>query len=147
MEKERERAALKGYPSPIHRDKESCDSDFDAAVEYLIDNIEEAGICCGSHNETSNNRLAAFMHSAGLAPDDERVYFSQLLGMSDHISYNLARLGYNVAKYVPYGPVREVIPYLIRRADENSSIAGQTGRELGLLIRELARRRRKKLSV
>ncbi len=140
MEKERERAADRGYPSPIQPTKAACDADYDAAVAYLMDNIDIAALCCGSHNENSNENLAQLMKAKGVEPGDERIYFSQLLGMSDHISYTLAKAGYNVAKYVPYGPVREVIPYLIRRAEENSSITGQTGRELTLLLKELKRR-------
>ncbi len=140
MEKERERAAAKGYPSPIQPTKATCDSDYDAAVTFLMENIDIAALCCGSHNENSNEHLAQLMKAKDVAPSDERIYFSQLLGMSDHISYTLAKAGYNVAKYVPYGPVREVIPYLIRRAEENSSITGQTGRELTLLLKELKRR-------
>ena len=140
MEKERGRAAQKGYPSPIQPTKETCDHDYDAAAAYLMGNIDIAALCAGSHNEKSNENLARLMRAQGVAPSDCRVFFSQLLGMSDHISYTLAKAGYNVAKYVPYGPVREVIPYLIRRAEENSSIAGQTGRELTLLLRELKRR-------
>ena len=140
MEKERERAAERGYPSPIQPTKAACDADYDAAVAYLMENIDIAALCCGSHNENSNENLAQLMKAKGVAPGDPRIYFSQLLGMSDHISYTLAKAGYNVAKYVPYGPVREVIPYLIRRAEENSSITGQTGRELTLLLKELKRR-------
>lgn len=140
MEKERGRAAQKGYPSPIQPTKETCDHDYDAAAAYLIGNIDIAALCAGSHNEKSNENLAQLMQAQEVAPSDSRVFFSQLLGMSDHISYTLAKAGYNVAKYVPYGPVREVIPYLIRRAEENSSITGQTGRELTLLLRELKRR-------
>jgi len=140
MEKERARADQNGYPSPIQPTKNACDADYDAAVAYLMDNIDIAGLCCGSHNEKSNENLAQLMRVSQVSSDDTRVYFSQLLGMSDHISYTLAKAGYNVAKYVPYGPVREVIPYLIRRAEENSSITGQTGRELTLLLRELKRR-------
>lgn len=140
MEKERGRAAQKGYPSPIQATKETCDHDYDAAAAYLMGNIDIAALCAGSHNEKSNENLAQLMQAQEVAPSDSRVFFSQLLGMSDHISYTLAKAGYNVAKYVPYGPVREVIPYLIRRAEENSSITGQTGRELTLLLRELKRR-------
>ena len=140
MEKERDRAAQHGYPSPIQPTKAACDTDYDAAVSFLMENIDIAALCAGSHNEKSNENLAQLMRAQDVAPGDSRVFFSQLLGMSDHISYTLAKCGYNVAKYVPYGPVREVIPYLIRRAEENSSIAGQTSRELTLLLRELKRR-------
>lgn len=140
MEKERDRAAQKSYASPIQPTKDACDHDYDAAIAYLMENIDIAALCAGSHNEKSNENLAQLMRAQNVAPGDSRVVFSQLLGMSDHISYTLAKAGYNVAKYVPYGPVREVIPYLIRRAEENSSIAGQTSRELTLLLRELKRR-------
>ncbi|MBT6177430.1 MAG: proline dehydrogenase [Deltaproteobacteria bacterium] len=140
MEKERERAAQRGYPSPIQPTKDACDNDYDAAVAFLMENIKVSALCAGSHNEKSNENLAQLMKAQGVQPSDDRVFFSQLLGMSDHISYTLAKAGYNVAKYVPYGPVREVIPYLIRRAEENSSITGQTTRELTLLLRELKRR-------
>ena len=140
MEKERERALRLGYPSPIQPTKLACDADYDAAIDYLLNHVERVALCAGSHNEKSNERLAQIMKQIGIAPNDGRVYFSQLLGMSDHISYTLAQAGYNVAKYVPYGPVREVIPYLIRRAEENSSITGQTARELTLLLKELKRR-------
>lgn len=141
MEKERERAKEKGYPSPIQPDKPSCDKDFDTALKLMMDNIDSMAICAGTHNENSSLLLAKLIEEQGVAKGDDRVYFAQLLGMSDHISFNLAHHGYNVAKYVPYGPVREVMPYLIRRADENTSVAGQTGRELSLIIKERKRRK------
>ena len=141
MEKERERAKEKGYPSPIQPDKNSTDNDFDAAVAYCMENRDVVSTCCGSHNEKSNLLVVELMKEFGLSADDKHVYFAQLLGMSDHISYNLSSAGYNVAKYVPYGPIRDVIPYLIRRAEENTSIAGQTGRELRLIDKEVARRK------
>lgn len=141
MEKERERAKVKGYPSPIQPDKISCDKDFDSALRVMMDNIDHMAICAGTHNESSSLLLSEIIEEKGLEKSDDRVYFAQLLGMSDHISFNLAHHGYNVAKYVPYGPVREVMPYLIRRADENTSVAGQTGRELSLIIKERKRRK------
>ena len=142
MEKERARAAEKGYPSPIQPTKEASDSDFNKALELIIDNIDVISLCAGTHNEDSSNFLAQLIDQKGLEKDDARIYFAQLLGMSDHISYNLAFNKYKVAKYVPYGPIEEVMPYLLRRADENTSVAGQTGRELRLITSE--RNRRKK---
>ena len=133
MEKERKRAEDKGYPSPIQPNKKATDTDFNLALEFLVENINYVSFCAGSHNEDSNLLLTQLMTKAGLQPDDKRVHFAQLLGMSDHISYNLAHEHYNVAKYVPYGPVTEVLPYLLRRADENTSVAGQTSRELSLI--------------
>ncbi len=143
MEKERERAAKMGYASPIQPDKAACDRDYDLALEYCADNLDTMAICCASHNEKSNAYLCQLLEEKELAHNHPYVYFSQLFGMSDHISFNLADAGYNVFKYLPYGPVREVIPYLIRRADENTSVTGQMGRELSLIVRELKRRRRK----
>jgi proline dehydrogenase len=143
MEKERARAAEKNYPSPIQDDKASTDRDYDAAVEFCVEHASRIAICAGTHNELSSMKLAELMEKKKITYNDQRFYFSQLLGMSDHISYNLANAGYNVAKYVPYGPVREVLPYLIRRAMENTSVKGQTGRELGLIIREKERRAQK----
>jgi proline dehydrogenase len=141
MEKERERALQKGYLDPIQPNKEASDRDFDLAVEYCIENINDIAICCGSHNELSSLKLAELMVKKNISRNDKRVYFAQLFGMSDHLSFNLAHAGFNVAKYVPYGPIKEVIPYLIRRAKENTSVKGQTGRELGLIIKELRRRK------
>jgi proline dehydrogenase len=141
MEKERNRALEKGYPSPIQPDKETCDKDYNSALDFLTDNIEFVGVCAGSHNEDSSALLADLMTKKGITKDDKRFYFAQLLGMSDHISYTMANEGFNVAKYVPYGPVKEVIPYLFRRADENTSVKGQTGRELGLIRQEKKRRK------
>lgn len=140
MEKERERAANRGYPSPIQPDKESSDRDYDRAIKLCVDNIDMMGLCAGTHNEKSSMYLVKLMEEKNIAPNDKRIYFSQLLGMSDHISYNLSLAGYNVSKYVPYGPVKEVLPYLIRRAQENTSVKGQTGRELNLIIKEKKRR-------
>ncbi|PCJ81799.1 MAG: proline dehydrogenase [Bacteroidetes bacterium] len=142
MEKERERAKRKGYPSPIQVDKKHTDADFDSAVQFCLDNLDRIHLFAGSHNETSNLHLCRMMSERGIAKNDTRVTFSQLLGMSDPITFNLAAHGYNVAKYVPYGPIREAMPYLIRRAKENSSVAGQTTRELTLIRKEVARRNR-----
>ena len=141
MEKERERAAERGCPSPIQRDKASADRDFDLAMRWVLGRIDHVHLVAGSHNEESNLKLCAWMAETGLEPGDERVAFAQLLGMSDPITFNLSAHGYNVAKYVPYGPIREAIPYLIRRAQENTSVAGQTSRELTLLREEQLRRR------
>ncbi|MEX1189576.1 MAG: proline dehydrogenase family protein [Bacteroidia bacterium] len=144
MEKERARALQMNYPSPIQPDKEACDRDYNLALELVVDNIDRMSLCAGSHNEKSSQYLAELIDKKGIEKDDQRIYFSQLLGMSDHISFNLAHLGYNVAKYVPYGPVKDVLPYLIRRADENTSVAGQSSRELNLLSKERARRKQSK---
>lgn len=141
MEKERNRATEMGYPSPIQATKADTDSDFDKAVAFCIKRIDRVAVCAGTHNETSSSKLAALIEEKGLSKSDPRMYFAQLLGMSDHISFNLADKGYMVAKYVPYGPVKEVLPYLIRRAEENTSVAGQTSRELGLIKKEIQRRK------
>jgi proline dehydrogenase len=141
MEKERQRAADLRYADPIQRDKAASDRDYDAALELCVAHIDRVSICAGTHNENSSLKLVGLMRAAGLRPDDERIYFSQLLGMSDHISFNLADAGYRVAKYVPYGPVKAVLPYLGRRAQENSGMAGQMGRELRLIREEIQRRR------
>lgn len=143
MEKERERASQKGYPSPIQTDKDSTDRDYNAALKYCIESIDRISIFSGTHNEYSSGYLAKLMDEKGLAKNDPRIWFSQLFGMSDHISFNLAHAGYNVAKYLPYGPVKHVIPYLVRRAEENTSVKGQTGRELSLISKEISRRRKR----
>lgn len=140
MEKERDRAAQKGYFSPIQPDKATCDTDFNRTLELILLNIDVMALCAGSHNEHSAQVLVDLIDKFGIAKNDKRIYFAQLLGMSDHISYNLSELGYNVAKYVPYGPIQEVMPYLLRRADENTSVAGQTSRELSLIMKERQRR-------
>jgi proline dehydrogenase len=142
MEKERERAAERDYPSPIYPTKEETDNAFNKALQFCMDNKQRVSVMCGSHNEYSNQYLTVLMEKHGLLPNDERVWFAQLLGMSDVISFNLANAGYNVAKYVPYGPVESVMPYLLRRATENTSVAGQSSRELLMIRRELARRKR-----
>lgn len=144
MEKERKRAEEMNYPSPIQATKENSDKDYDAALVYFVENIAHMAVCAGSHNEHSSLYLTQLMDKHSIPHNDKRVYFSQLLGMSDHISYNLAQDGFNVAKYVPYGPIREVMPYLIRRAQENTSVKGQTGRELSLIIKEKERRKKEK---
>lgn len=143
MEKERKRALEQGYPSPIHPDKESTDRDYDAALKLAVENIDIMSIFNGTHNEKSSRYLTELMEVHNLHKADDRCWFCQLYGMSDHISFNLAHQGYNVAKYLPYGPVRHVLPYLIRRTEENTSIAGQTSRELSMIIEERKRRRNK----
>jgi proline dehydrogenase len=142
MEKERTRAEKNNYPSPIHPDKSATDNAFNEALKFCVDHIDRISVMCGSHNEMSNALLTKWMDEEGLSPADSRIWFAQLYGMSDNISFNLAKLGYNVAKYVPYGPVRAVMPYLLRRAQENTSVAGQSSRELTLIRKELKRRRR-----
>jgi proline dehydrogenase len=143
MEKERARAAQLGYPDPIQPDKDACDRAFDEGLAFCVDNLDKLDVVCGSHNEQSNLRLAALMKQRGLSNDDARVWFAQLYGMSDNISFNLAKAGYRVAKYMPYGPVRAVMPYLFRRAEENTSVAGQSSRELVLIRKELQRRKQR----
>ena len=142
MEKERQRAEEMDYPSPIHKDKPAVDEDYNEALELCVRNIEWMGICAGTHNEDSSRYLTQLMEESGIAKNDPRIFFAQLLGMSDNISFILGKAGYNVAKYVPYGPVEKVLPYLFRRAEENTSIAGQSSREFSLVKKELARRRR-----
>jgi len=142
MEKERDRAEDRGYPSPIHVDKAAVDRDYDDGLRYCAEHLDRIAVCVGTHNEQSTLLMARLMQEKGLPHDDKQVWYAQLLGMSDNISFNMAAAGYNVAKYVPYGPVREVLPYLIRRANENTSARGQTGRELGLIMAERKRRKR-----
>ncbi|MBK7382697.1 MAG: proline dehydrogenase family protein [Flavobacteriales bacterium] len=140
MEKERERAKEMGYRDPIQPDKAACDRDYDDALRFCLDHIDRIAVMAGTHNEASTLLAARLMEERQLPRDHDRIWFAQLLGMSDHISFNMAAAGYNVAKYMPYGPVREVLPYLIRRAEENTSARGQTGRELGLIREERKRR-------
>lgn len=142
MEKERQRAHEMEYCEPVHGTKEETDRDFNRAIDFCLENKDVVSLCLGTHNEYSSLYLAEEMRRRGIAPNDTRFWFAQLLGMSDNISYNLAKAGYNVAKYVPYGPVEAVMPYLFRRAEENSSVAGQASREFSLIKRELERRRR-----
>lgn len=144
MEEERARAARLGYPDPICKDKAATDANYDAGVKYVMDHIDRFEMFMGTHNEESNYLLAKLIEEKGLEHNDPRIYFAQLLGMSDNISFNLANQGYNVTKYVPYAKVKDVIPYLIRRAEENTSVAGQTGRELNMLSAEMERRRKQK---
>lgn len=142
MEKERDRAGEMHYPSPVHAGKPSTDRDFDAAIALCMERLDRVSFMAGTHNEASCLQLLRLMRERGVRPDDRRVYFAQLLGMSDNISFNLAHRGYRVAKYMPYGPVRSVLPYLFRRARENTAISGQMGRELRLIVQELRRRKK-----
>lgn len=141
MEKERDRAAERGYPSPIQPDKEATDRDFDRGLRFCLDNVETLAFVAATHNETSTELVASELEKRKLAKDHPNVWFSQLLGMSDNLSYVLAKHGYNVTKYVPYGPVRDSVPYLIRRAQENTAVMGQVSRELDLIRTELRRRK------
>lgn len=141
MEKENARAKKLGYLSPICENKEATDVNFNGALTYCLAHLDDIAVFIGTHNEVSNYLALQIMEDKGIDRDDDRVWFSQLFGMSEHISYNLASKGYNVVKLVPFGPVREVVPYLIRRAEENTSVKGQTGRELALLYEERKRRR------
>lgn len=143
MEKENKRAEEKGYKSPICASKQATDYNFDDAVTYMMDHIDTMAIFAGTHNEDSSYKLIELMAHKGITKNDFRVWFGQLYGMSDNISFNLAAEGYNVAKYLPFGPVKDVMPYLIRRAEENTSVAGQTSRELTLIKRERDRRKGK----
>ncbi len=141
MEKENERAKEKGYPTPICKDKKHTDDNFNAALKYILQNLDDVSVFVGTHNEESSYMAMNLMQEMAILRDDPRVWFGQLYGMSDHISFNMAEEGYNVAKYLPFGPVRDVMPYLIRRAEENTSVAGQTSRELNLLSGEKKRRK------
>jgi proline dehydrogenase len=141
MEKERKRAAAKGYDDPIQPDKAATDRDYNAALELILSHIDHMAVVVGTHNENSVALAATLMRKHGIALDSRRVYVAQLFGMSDHISFNAANSGLNVAKYLPFGPVKDVLPYLFRRAEENTSVEGQTGRELGLITKELDRRK------
>jgi len=141
MEKERRRAAEQGYPSPIQPNKEAADKDYNAALKFCVDHIDRIAFVAGTHNEQSCQLLAELLSDKNIDPKNPHVYFSQLLGMSDNLSFNLANADYNVAKYVPYGPIKAVLPYLFRRAQENTAIAGQMSRELGLIVKEKRRRR------
>ena len=143
MEKENKRAEEKGYLTPICASKEATDINYDAAVDYMLQNLEHMSIFVGTHNEISSYKVMNRISEWNLDRDDNRIWFGQLYGMSDNISYNLAAYNYNVAKYLPFGPVRDVMPYLIRRAEENTSVAGQTNRELELIKAERTRRKNK----
>lgn len=140
MEKERKRAQEMGYGSPIQPDKEATDQDYNAGVAFCIEHLERISLIVASHNEYSNLYAVELLHRRGLPLDHPHIHFSQLYGMSDNITFNLAKAGCAVSKYLPFGPIRDVIPYLMRRAQENSSVSGQTGRELGLIRKELKRR-------
>jgi proline dehydrogenase len=140
MEKERKRAAQMNYPPPIQPDKEATDRDFNAAIQFCIDHIDRIALVVASHNEYSNLFTTQLLQQKGLPLNHEHVHFSQLYGMSDNITFNLAKVGCHVSKYLPFGPIKDVIPYLMRRAQENTSVKGQTGRELGLIKKEMERR-------
>ena len=141
MEKENERAIEKGYKTPICESKKATDDNFNEIMKYIMDNLEDIELFIGTHNESSTYIAMDMMEEDGISRSDSRVWFGQLYGMSDHITFNLGAEGYNVAKYIPFGPVKDVMPYLIRRAEENTSVAGQTSRELTLLKKEKARRK------
>ena len=141
MEVERERAQEMGYPSPIQPNKKATDKDFDEIIHYFIDNIDTISFMVATHNERSCMLLATLIDEHGLPHNHPHIYFSQLYGMSDHITNNLAKHEYNVVKYVPYGEVKTMMPYLIRRAEENSSVSGQSSRELLMIKQELKRRK------
>lgn len=143
MERERARAEEQGYKDPIQPDKESTDKDYNLALKFCIEHIDRIAIFNGTHNEYSSKYMAELMDEHGIPRNDIRCWFSQLYGMSDHISYNMAHEGFNVAKYMPFGPVKSVLPYLLRRTEENTSIAGQTSRELSLIVNEVKRRKEK----
>ncbi len=141
IEKENKRALEKGYKSPIQPSKEATDIAFDNAVDICLENIDRVTLCGGTHNEASTLHLINKMKELKIPNNHPHVYFSQLYGMSDHITFNLADSGYNVTKYLPYGPIKSTVPYLIRRAEENTAIAGQMSRELKLIIEEKQRRK------
>jgi proline dehydrogenase len=141
MEKERKRAAELNYPSPIQADKESSDKDYNAGLQFCIDHLDRIALIVASHNENSNLLATQLLQEKGLSLHHPHIHFSQLYGMSDNITFNLAHAGCSVSKYLPFGPIEDVIPYLMRRAQENTSVKGQTGRELGLIKKELQRRK------
>ncbi|MDD4657388.1 MAG: proline dehydrogenase family protein [Bacteroidales bacterium] len=142
MEEERELAVKNGYLDPIHPTKEATDNCYDSGLKYVMEHIDSFELFSGTHNYNSNILLAKLIEEKGIKKDDQRIFFSQLYGMSDNITFTLAEAGFNVCKYVPYAPVKEVLPYLIRRAEENTSMAGQTSRELQLIKSEIVRRRK-----
>ena len=141
MEKENERAVEKGYKSPVCESKKATDDNFNEIMKYIMDNLNDIELFVGTHNESSTYMAMDLMQDKGISKCDDRIWFGQLFGMSDHITFNLGAEGYNVAKYIPFGPVKDVMPYLIRRAEENTSVAGQTSRELTLMKKERARRK------
>jgi len=140
LEKENLRAETLGYPTPMQTNKAASDRDFDDSLRFAMDNLEGLSICVATHNENSCRLITELVDEKNIDPSDPRIFFGQLFGMSDHLSFNLAKAGYNVAKYLPYGPVREVVPYLIRRAKENTSVSGQMSRELSFIKKEMKRR-------
>src|SRR5690606_11506944 len=141
LEKENDRAEEKGYKSPICESKKATDDNFNEILEYILDNLGDIELFVGTHNESSTYKAMQIMEQKNFSKNDDRIWFGQLFGMSDHITFNLGEEGYNVAKYIPFGPVKDVMPYLIRRAEENTSVAGQTSRELTLLKKEKERRK------
>jgi proline dehydrogenase len=141
MEKERERATKMGYPSPIHQAKEDTDRDFDDAIRFCIENNDRIAVCVATHNENSCKLMADLIEEKNIDPQNPHIVCCQLYGMSDHITFNLANAGFRAGKYIPYGPVKDVLPYLIRRAEENTSVEGQTTRELQLIHKEIQRRK------
>jgi proline dehydrogenase len=141
MEKERRRASAKEYTSPIQPDKEASDDDYNEAVKFCIDHLDKTGLIVATHNEYSNLLATQLLHEKGRPLSHPHIHFSQLYGMSDNITYNLAKAGCSVSKYLPFGPIKDVVPYLMRRAQENTSVGGQTSRELSLIKKELNRRR------
>jgi proline dehydrogenase len=140
MEKERKRAKEKGYLSPIQETKDATDADYNEAVRFCVEHLEQVGLIVASHNEYSNLLTTELLQQKNLPFDHPHVHFSQLYGMSDNITYNLAKAGCSVSKYLPFGPIRDVVPYLMRRAQENTSVGGQTSRELNLIKKEMTRR-------
>lgn len=140
MIKERSRAEELGYPSPIQPNQDATNKDYNAALEFCVDHLDKISLMVASHNEYSNLFTTQLLDKKGLPHNHPHVHFSQLYGMSDHITFNLAKAGFSVSKYLPFGPIKDVIPYLMRRAQENSSVSGQTGRELGLIKKEIRRR-------
>ena len=141
LELENERAIEMSYPTPICASKQETDDMFDSVMEYMLNNIDDIHLFCGTHNENSCLLAMKMMKEKGFAKNDPRIWFGQLYGMSDNISFNLAEHGYNTAKYLPFGPIEDVMPYLIRRAEENTSVAGQSSRELSLITKERKRRK------
>jgi len=141
MEKEAERAKQLNYPNPICSSKKDTDENFDAAWRYMLDHLDHFSLYFGSHNEESTYAIMDELAKRKIAKDHPHIWFGQLYGMSDHISFNLAKAGFKVSKYLPFGPVKDVLPYLIRRAEENTSVEGQTVRELELIQKERKRRK------
>ncbi len=141
MEKERQRSHEENYCEPVHETKAATDHDYNLGVVFCVENRDNISLCVGTHNEFSCKQLVDLMQKNQIDPTDKHFYFAQLLGMSDNISYNLSKAGYNVAKYVPYGPIEAVMPYLFRRAAENTSVSGQASREFVLIKREIVRRK------